>query len=137
MSEAFKFELVSPEAILVSKPVTEVVIPGTVGDFGVLKDHAPILSSIRSGVVRVSYDDGTKDNIFVKGGFADVKDNLCTILAEDAENVDDLNVIELEAFIAELEKKRHSNELDDEEHYIVEQLENTIVKLDACKVYKF
>jgi F-type H+-transporting ATPase subunit epsilon len=135
MSAPFQFDLVSPEAILVSKPVVSVVIPGTMGDFGVLADHAPLLSSVRPGVVRVSYEDGSNDNIYVAGGFADVKDNLCTILAEQAVDVSDLNKEELANLIQDLEAQCKNCEGLEEEHYIRKQLEQAVAKLDACHVY--
>ena len=136
MSAAFQFDLVSPEAILVSKPAVSVVIPGTMGDFGVLADHAPLLSSLRPGVVRVEYEDGQKENIFVADGFADVKDNLCTILAEQAENVSELDKEALTQLIQDLEHQCDNCDGLEEEHYIRKQIEHAVAKLDALDVYE-
>jgi|AntRauTorckE6833_2_1112554.scaffolds.fasta_scaffold54113_2 F-type H+-transporting ATPase subunit epsilon len=137
MSAAFQFDLVSPESILMSHPVTQVVIPGSKGDFGVLADHAPLLSSIRSGVIRVTYENGEKHMVFVSGGFADVNGSLCTVLAEEAVNLDDLDAEELKAVIGELEANHKENIGMEEEHYIRRQLEIMLAKLDAVKTYKF
>jgi len=96
MADTFRFELVSPSALLASEDVSQVTIPGEVGDFGVLPDHSSLLSAIRPGVVEVIDTDGNCKKLFVAGGFADVNDNLCTVLAEGAINVDELNQEEVE-----------------------------------------
>jgi F-type H+-transporting ATPase subunit epsilon len=83
MAEPFEFELVSPERLLLSGPVDEVVVPGSEGYFTVLKGHAPFMSTLRPGVVEVAKGN-TRDRIFVRGGFADVGGGGLTILAEQA-----------------------------------------------------
>lgn len=83
MADPFQFELVSPERLLMSDPVDEVVVPGAEGYFTVLKDHAPYMSTLRPGVVDVKRGNET-DRIFVRGGFADVNTGGLTILAEQA-----------------------------------------------------
>ena len=84
MSDMIEFELVSPERLLVSESVEMVVVPGTEGDFGVLGGHAPTVSSVRAGVVAV-YENGTVTaRFFVAGGFAEVTPERCTVLADDA-----------------------------------------------------
>lgn len=95
-NKTFKFELVSPEKILASEEASMVVVPGEAGDFGVLAEHAPLLSSIRPGVVVVTPAAGDQKKIFVSGGFADVNRNICSVLAEEAVNVNDLNRSALE-----------------------------------------
>lgn len=89
--KTFKFELVSPERILASEEVSMVVVPGGDGDFGVLAEHAPLVSSIRPGVVAVYMPSGEVKKIFVSGGFADVTGKLCSVLAEEAVNVNDID----------------------------------------------
>ena len=83
MAEPFQFELVSPERLLMSEPVDQVVVPGSEGYFTVLKGHAPFMSTLRPGVIEVSRAAQT-DRIFVRGGFADVNVGGLTILAEQA-----------------------------------------------------
>ena len=90
-NKTFQFELVSPERILASEEAAMVVVPGEAGDFGVLAEHAPLLSSIRPGVVSVYLPSGEIKKIFVAGGFADVNGRLCSVLAEEAVNVNDLD----------------------------------------------
>ncbi len=83
MAEPFQFELVSPERLLMSEPVDQVVVPGSEGYFTVLKGHAPFMSTLKPGVIEVSRAAQT-DRIFVRGGFADVNVGGLTILAEQA-----------------------------------------------------
>ena len=83
MAEPFQFELVSPERLLMSAPVEQVVVPGAEGYFTVLKGHAPFMSVLKPGVVDVTTGAGT-ERIFVRGGFVDVSPSGLTILAEQA-----------------------------------------------------
>jgi F-type H+-transporting ATPase subunit epsilon len=97
-AQTIAFELVSPEARLVSEPVSMAVIPGEEGEFGVLPQHSALVSSLKAGVVEL-YKDGSKTpfrKIFIAGGFADVTAAQCTVLAEQAVNVSDLNQEKLE-----------------------------------------
>lgn len=94
--KSFQFELVSPEQVLSSEPAAMVVVPGDAGDFGVLADHAPLLSSLRPGVVDIHGADGSRKRVFVAGGFADVGNNTCSVLAEEAVPVAELNTADLD-----------------------------------------
>lgn len=83
MADPFPFELVSPERLLMSAAVEEVVVPGSEGYFTVLKGHAPFMTTMKPGVVDVKRE-GRNERIFVRGGFADVGMEGLTILAEQA-----------------------------------------------------
>ncbi len=99
----FNFELVSPERKLISGPAKMVVIPGEEGDFGVLPGHSALVATIRPGVVEITMADGSApQRIFIAGGFADVSPTNCTVLAEEAVNVADLNQADLEQTIRNL-----------------------------------
>jgi len=91
MAESFNFELVSPERLLLSEQVSQVVVPGAEGEFTVLKNHAPFMSTIKPGVVTVTPASGAPQRYFVRGGFADVSESGLTILAEQAVPVDSLD----------------------------------------------
>ena len=84
MPDTVKFELVSPERLLFSADVESVVVPGTEGDFGVLPGHARLISTVRPGVISVFQNGKVTDRIFVEGGFAEVTPTGCTVLAEHA-----------------------------------------------------
>jgi len=91
MADQIQFELVSPERLLVSEPVEMVVVPGTEGDFGVLPGHAPLVSTVRPGVIAVFEGSKVVQRIFVAGGFAEVTGERCTVLAEQAMPVADID----------------------------------------------
>ena len=91
------FELVSPERLVVSMPVDMVVVPGGEGDFGVLPGHAPLIASVRPGVIEIYDGREVSDRIFVAGGFAEVTRERCTVLAESAVRVSEINVGDTEA----------------------------------------
>jgi len=84
MAEQTLFELVSPERLLVSRPVDMVVVPGTEGDMGVLPGHAPLIATVRPGVIAVFENGQVTERIFVGGGFVEVTGERCTVLAEEA-----------------------------------------------------
>ncbi len=97
------FELVSPAKLLFSGNVESVTLPGTEGDMGIFAGHAPVLSTLRPGVVVVSKDGGTTEKIFVRGGFAEVNAKGLTILAETAITMTDLDASALSAQIKSAE----------------------------------
>jgi F-type H+-transporting ATPase subunit epsilon len=84
MADLIQFELVSPEKLLISRAVEMVVVPGSEGDFGALPGHAPLISEIRPGIIAVFEGGQVQERIFVAGGFAEVTNERCTVLAEQA-----------------------------------------------------
>lgn len=79
----FKFELVSPERLILSTDADQVDLPGSEGDFGVLAGHAPFLSTLKTGIITVKAG-GVSSRIYVRGGFADVNVSGLSVLAEKA-----------------------------------------------------
>ena len=100
---SFPFELVSPERLLFSGEVDEVVAPGVEGEFTVLKDHAPFMTTLKPGWVHIK-GAGKDENLFVRGGFADVAPSGCTILADSALREAEVDAGKLDADIAEADK---------------------------------
>jgi len=84
MADRVQFELVSPERLLLSELVEMVVIPGSEGNFGVLPGHAPLISTIRPGVIEVYEGRTVAKRLFVAGGIAEVTPERCTVLADAA-----------------------------------------------------
>jgi len=91
MADTFTFELVSPEQLLISEDVESVLVPGSEGDFQVLPNHAPVLSTLRPGLLDVVLPGGKEQRIFVRGGFAEVGPDNLTVLAQNAIDSADLN----------------------------------------------
>src|SRR5918999_5868728 len=98
------FELVSPERLLVSQPVDMVVVPGGEGDFGVLPGHAPLISTVRAGVIEIYEGNAVSDRIFVAGGFAEVTQERCTVLAEQAMRVAEIDEGAVERHLREAQQ---------------------------------
>ncbi len=91
MADKLHFSLVSPARELFSGEVDHVIAPGTEGEFGVLVNHAPFMTTLKNGVVRVLDNNATTMRLFVRGGFADVTPAGLTILAEEAVNLDSVS----------------------------------------------
>lgn len=112
MAGTFKFELVSPERVLLSIDADQVVVPGSDGEFAVLAGHAPVIATLRPGVLDVTAG-GTKRRLFVKSGFAEVDPSRLTVLAEKAYDVEELSASaiaeELKSAEAELAAAKDDN----------------------------
>ncbi len=95
-SKTIEFELVSPERLLKSEPVEMVVVPGTEGDVGVLPGHSLLIAAVRPGVIDIHEGGQVSESIFVAGGFAEVSPERCTVLAEEAVPVAEIDRAEAE-----------------------------------------
>ncbi len=76
-------EIVSPERLLLSRPVDMVVIPASEGDMGVLEGHAPAIVMLRGGIIALYEGERVTDQMYVAGGFAEVTPERCTVLANE------------------------------------------------------
>lgn len=97
MADRIQFELVSPERLLISQAVEMVVLPGAEGDFGALPEHAPTVAALRPGVISVFENNQVIERVFVAGGFAEVTPERCTVLAERALPLADLDRARIDA----------------------------------------
>lgn len=124
MADNFNFELVSPERLLLSEKVSEVVIPATEGEMTVMANHAPTMTTIKPGVVSVTLASGQTSRYVVFGGFADILPTGCTLLAESAVEMSELNretlVKRIESARAELEKADSAEHKTKLEQYLAE-----------------
>ncbi len=91
MADRVSFELVSPERLLVSEDADMVVLPAEDGDLGVLAGHSPVITTIRPGTICMFEGDKIAKRLFVAGGFAEVTDERCTVLADDAVDIADID----------------------------------------------
>jgi len=105
MADKVKFELVSPEKLLLSEDVAMVVVPGGEGNFGVLPGHALLISTVRPGIIDVYGDDqrSVTQRLFVSGGFAEVAPERCTVLADEALPLSEIDRGATETLAKELE----------------------------------
>jgi F-type H+-transporting ATPase subunit epsilon len=114
MPTTFHFDLASPEKLAFSGEVDQVDVPGTEGDFGVLAGHAPVVASIRPGILTVSAG-GTQQKIIVLGGLAEVSDKGLTVLADVATSIQELDRTKFADTISDMEAKlaeKDGSELD-------------------------
>lgn len=131
MADKVEFELVSPEKLLKSQPVDMVVVPGSEGDFGVLAGHSPMISTVRPGVIDVYEGDRVVDRVFVAGGFAEVTEARCTVLAEEAVALTDLDRATVEKQIKDLSEDLDDSKSDTERAAAESKLAVARAKLDA------
>ena len=127
------FELVSPERLLLSEEVASVTIPGTEGDMGILPNHAPVLSTLRPGIVVVTRESGEADQIFVRGGFAEVNPQGLTLLAETATPIGELDAAALALHVKNLEEDV-ADAQDDETRRRAQEMLDHLKALEAALI---
>ncbi len=119
---SFHFELVSPERLLFAGEVESVVVPGSEGQFTVMRDHAPFMSTMKPGVVEVVASASKTLRLFVRGGFADVSPAGLTILAEQAIPVEDLNAERIDVEIRNAEEDLADAQSDEAKRSAAEKI---------------
>ncbi|GHC73812.1 F0F1 ATP synthase subunit epsilon [Limoniibacter endophyticus] len=112
MAEQFKFELVSPAKILFSDSAVSVVLPGSEGEMTVMGNHSPLISTLKPGVITVSTANGATDRFVVYGGVADIKPDVCTVLAEAAVHRDQIDMEDIAKRVEDARKAVASAESD-------------------------
>ncbi len=116
MTIPIKFELVAPEQLLMAMSVEMVVVPGAEGNFGVLHDHSPFISAVRTGVIDVYESDqnSVDRRIFVSGGFTEVTPERCTVLADEAIDLDGANRAAAEKRLKDAQERLGDAETDEQ-----------------------
>ena len=102
MANSYALEVVTPERVMLDERVVETIAPGTEGELGILANHAPLMTALKPGEVRVTLADGrTTSHIVIAGGFMEVAaapdGGRTTILADSAERADEIDVTRAEA----------------------------------------
>ncbi|MCC5940350.1 MAG: ATP synthase F1 subunit epsilon [Balneolaceae bacterium] len=124
MEKVFKAQLLTPDGPKFEGDAVSVQIPGSLGKFQVLYNHAPLVSSMGLGEITITQKDGTELHYAVNGGFVEISDNLCTLLAEKAELAEEIDKVETTKIRNELKQKlqtiRHNREEAELELAIVE-----------------
>ena len=131
MAESFKFELVSPERLLVSEQVESVIIPGVEGEMTVMAKHAPVMTMVKPGVVTVKPASGAEERYVVFGGFADILPDSCTLLAESAVAVGDIDRDDLSRRIREA-REDLNDARNDEDRTKAEQFLDQLTTLEGA-----
>ena len=131
-NKTLNFELVSPEAKLLSTEAWQVSVPGSEGQMGVRPGHTSIVSLAKTGVVKVWAEEGAEpQSIFIAGGFADITAGNLTILAEEAVNVSDLDATALEQEINNLNDELKLEENEQRKNRLADRMKIASEKLKA------
>lgn len=134
MTENIQFELVSPERKLVDAPMYHVVIPGTEGYLGVGRGHASFVVSLDQGIVTLyenSMNEDKPEKIFIAGGFADITDERCTVLAEQAVNLNDLDPEVLQNDLKTLQSDLKAAKKNAQKSYIQNKIDIIEAQIEA------
>tara|TARA_B100000214_G_scaffold117839_1_gene83177 strand:+ start:1446 stop:1838 length:393 start_codon:yes stop_codon:yes gene_type:complete len=121
MSEEFKVEIVNPEKSFFSKEdVTEVVVPAFEGEMGILKDHIPIISFLKPGIIKV-LSQSEEESYFIEDGILEFKENNLSILTSSIIKVSDLSKEKIDKIISDSEKESSIEDLDDQKKFLIDQ----------------
>ena len=131
MAGMFKFELVSPERILMSVDAEQVIVPGAEGQFTVFQGHAPVISTLLPGVIHVTTE-SSKQSIFVRSGFAEVTADQLTILAERAFIIEEVDPRHLDDELDMAQKALDSADTDDARLHVTRAIEQLKALVDKA-----
>jgi len=131
-SDRLQLELVLPDKLVASKLVDMVIIAGTEGDFGVLPEHAPLVSSIRPGLLEI-HDSEKTEKFFLAGGFVEVLSNQVSILASELCSLEDIDVSSCKDEIENLKKQLNSSQDEKEKSLIQNNIDKLEVKITLIK----
>ncbi len=124
MSENFTVEIISPDDSIIKTQTSEVIIPAFEGELGILKDHIPLITFLRPGIIKIS---GTTENKFlVEEGTVEFSNNNLLILTPSAKELSALDKNSLNNIIDEAEKKFNTDKITDKEKYILSYKINTL-----------
>tara|TARA_B100000902_G_C26624547_1_gene581411 strand:+ start:39 stop:437 length:399 start_codon:yes stop_codon:yes gene_type:complete len=119
MSESFSIEIVNPEKSFLSKDnVSEVIVPAFEGEIGILKDHIPIISFLKPGIVKV-FIGAEEENYYVEDGIVEFKNNSLSILTSSIFNLKDADKNYISKAISDSEKELSSDEIDDQKRFLL------------------
>ncbi len=124
MADRIHFDLVSPERMLLSEDVDMVTLPGIEGYFGVLAGHAPLICSLRPGVIEVRRGGNDDLRLFVRGGFAEVDAKKVIVLAEESIPMSDFDIAALDQRIRDTEEDFAAARTDAERARVAEALDH-------------
>ena len=121
MSEEFKVEIINPEKSFLSKEdVTEVIIPAFEGEMGILKDHIPIISFLKPGIITI-YSRSAEEKYYVEDGIIEFKNNNLSILTSSIFSLSDLENDKLKELLEKAEEDLNKDGINDQFKYLVDQ----------------
>ena len=130
MSEEFKIEIINPDKSFLTKDdVSEVVVPAFEGEMGILKDHIPIISFLKPGIVKI-YSKSNEEKFYVEDGIVEFKNNNLSILTSSIFNLKDVEKEKLQDLIKKAEKEIQNSEINDQSKYLIDQKIQTLKSIN-------
>ena len=121
MSEEFKIEIINPERSFYSEDkVLEVVVPAFEGEMGILKDHIPVISFMKPGIIKIKKL-GESNNFYVEDGIVEFKDNFLSILTSYIFEVNQMDRSTVEENLRDAEKQLQNPDLSDQHRFLIDQ----------------
>ena len=128
MSDKFTLEIISPEGTLLKVEASEVVIPSYEGEMGILKDHIPLITFLRPGLIKI--EDNKKTSFFVEEGTVEFVNNKLLILSSTAKELSVIDQSSIQKQIIEAEKKISDDRLSDKKKYLLSYKINTLKNIN-------
>tara|TARA_B100000965_G_scaffold258433_1_gene217817 strand:- start:247 stop:639 length:393 start_codon:yes stop_codon:yes gene_type:complete len=121
MNEVFKIEIVNPEkSFLVKEDVSEVVVPAFEGEMGILKNHIPIISFLKPGIIKILSKSGN-ENYYVEDGIVEFKNDNLSVLTSSIFNINDMDKSKLQDLLKLAEKESNKTDINDQTKYLIDQ----------------
>ena len=121
MSEEFKIEIVNPEkSFLVKEDVLEVVVPAFEGEMGILKNHIPIISFLKPGIIKILSKSGN-ENYYVEDGIVEFKNDNLSVLTSSIFNLNDMDKTKIQDLLKLAEKESNKTDINDQTKYLIDQ----------------
>ena len=121
MSEEFKIEIVNPEkSFLVKDDVSEVVVPAFEGEMGILKNHIPIISFLKPGIIKILSKSGN-ENYYVEDGIVEFKNDNLSVLTSSIFNLNDMDKSKIHDLLKLAEKESNQTDINDQTKYLIDQ----------------
>ena len=136
MAMTIHCDVVSAEEEIFSGRVTMVVATGTMGELGIMPGHAPLLTGVKPGPVRLLFDNGTEETIFASGGFLEVQPGVVTLLADTAVRADDLDEVAIQKAMEEAEQAMQNQAAEFEYSVAAAQLAEAAAQLRVLRQRK-
>jgi len=130
MSEEFKIEIINPDKSFLTKDdVLEVVVPAFEGEMGILKDHIPIISFLKPGIVKI-YSKSNEEKFYVEDGIVEFKNNNLSILTSSIFDLKDIEKEKLQDLLKKAEKEVQNSEINDQSKYLIDQKIQTLKSIN-------
>ena len=119
MSNNFKIGIINPEKLfLLKENVSEVIIPAFEGEIGILKDHIPIISFLRPGIIKI-FKESNLDSFYIEDGIIEFRDNSLTILTSFIFDLKERKKFQIDKYIVDTSKKLENDNINDQERYLL------------------